>query len=154
MIPRGIRQNNPGNLKDFGIPWDGLVDQDEHGLDAAGFCVFRFPEYGIRAMAKQIRTNYIRHQCRNIRRLIERWAPDNGENPHQDNYVAFVAEWINSSQWRPVDLLDPRLAYGVIEAITHFENGQQPYAPGQIRLAMYMAGFEMLPDLPTEDPNP
>merc|ERR1711920_200619 len=28
-MPRGIRNNNPGNIKDFGIPWKGLVGKDD-----------------------------------------------------------------------------------------------------------------------------
>ena len=46
--PRGIRNNNGGNIR-----WDGVTDwQGMTGADAQGFVIFSDPVYGVRAMAK------------------------------------------------------------------------------------------------------
>lgn len=52
--PRGIRNNNPGNIR-WGENWQGLK-KDGKERDSS-FCVFESPEYGIRALAK-ILINY------------------------------------------------------------------------------------------------
>ena len=44
--PRGIRNNNPGNL-DKGAPWQGLVNNSSEPR----FCTFKDPVWGIRALA-------------------------------------------------------------------------------------------------------
>ena len=52
-IPRGIRNNNPGNIRWSNDQWKGLIPKDQASDKA--FCVFRSPEYGIRAMARILR---------------------------------------------------------------------------------------------------
>ncbi len=47
--PRGIRNNNPGNIR-HGENWQGL-NPNSRSIDAA-FCVFNTPVAGIRALAK------------------------------------------------------------------------------------------------------
>lgn len=42
-LPLGIQNNNPFNIRDVGIPWQGLVGSNQ------GFCVFIDLEHGIRA---------------------------------------------------------------------------------------------------------
>lgn len=47
--PRGIRNNNPGNIKKTSDKWEGLnADQSKDDT----FCQFSDAKYGIRAMAK------------------------------------------------------------------------------------------------------
>ena len=48
-LPRGIRNNNPGNIR-HGANWQGLNPKGRD-IDSA-FCVFTAPIYGIRALAK------------------------------------------------------------------------------------------------------
>ena len=69
---RGIRNNNPGNIR-WGSAWQGLkVDGKEQDKD---FCVFIAPEYGIRAMCK-ILLNYSRlYKINTVAGIIHRWAP-------------------------------------------------------------------------------
>ena len=47
--PRGIRNNNPGNIR-HGANWQGL-NPNGRNIDSA-FCVFESPVFGIRALAK------------------------------------------------------------------------------------------------------
>lgn len=52
-LPRGIRNNNPGNLE-WGDPWQGL-DPDGQAQDKR-FVVFKDPAMGIRAIARTLIT--------------------------------------------------------------------------------------------------
>ena len=56
QLPRGIRNNNPGNIR-HGANWLGL-NPNGRNIDSA-FCVFTAPVYGIRALAKVL-VNYKR----------------------------------------------------------------------------------------------
>lgn len=68
-IPRGIRDNNPCNLRTGDDQWLGLVGDDE------GYCIFDLPEHGIRAAAICLRTYAGKHGLFTIGGMITRWAP-------------------------------------------------------------------------------
>lgn len=70
--PRGIRNNNPGNIKySPANKWLG-----QRGQDSGGFVVFDTPTNGIRAMAKLIKTYYNKHGLDTLLKITRRWAPD------------------------------------------------------------------------------
>lgn len=119
LLPRGIRNNNPGNIIRSGIRWRGMAPEQTDPK----FVVFVSPEWGIRAMARLLRS-YINSGHNTIRRIITRWAPPT-ENP-TDAYIAAVARETGLHADSPVTVEDfPRL----IAAIIRFENGEQPYSP-------------------------
>lgn len=116
--PRGIRNNNAGNLRDYGEAWRGKV-----GTDAAGFVIFDTPENGIRAMARVI-INYGRlHGINTIRGIIYRYAPPNENDT--ESYISHVSRALGISPDEAIaaDQLPALLAV----MITH-ENGIQPYS--------------------------
>lgn len=117
--PRGIRNNNPGNIRHSKTTWVGEVD----GHDAS-FKTFSKPVYGIRAMAKLL-GNYIRlHGLKTIRQMISRWAPPNENDT--DAYVAHVAKGAGIDPDAPVSIADiPR----IVPPMIAMENGRQPYPP-------------------------
>lgn len=117
--PRGIRNNNPGNIERSGVSWKGMAaDQSSDSR----FVVFSSPEYGIRAMARVLK-NYMAQGYDTVQEIINRWAPpienDTGA------YVRAVASHLG---------VDPKAPIGtahipaLIEAIIQHENGQQPYS--------------------------
>ena len=55
MDPRGVRNNNPGNVR-AGDDWQGMTGQDDKG-----FAVFARPEDGLRAMSKVLDTYADKH---------------------------------------------------------------------------------------------
>ena len=55
MIPIGLRNNNPGNLRFTSIKWVGKVPRAEN-IDGA-FEQFRHLRYGIRAMILDLRSD-------------------------------------------------------------------------------------------------
>lgn len=84
-LPRGIRNNNPGNLVKTGIPWKGKVAP---GRNKDGrFEMFIAPEYGIRALIKDLR-NDIGKGRNTVPKLMKEFAPKFENNT--DRYIATV----------------------------------------------------------------
>ncbi len=71
MTARGIRNNNPGNLR-HGSNWDGLAPTQ---TDPA-FCQFTTMAKGCRALLKTLRTYVERHHLNTIRAIVSpmSWA--------------------------------------------------------------------------------
>jgi hypothetical protein len=122
MLPRGIRNNNPGNLRKNGIPWKGLAPESEQ--TDPDFYVFTAPHYGIRAMGRDLTKDYNIDGQRTIAALISEYAPGSENNTWA--YINAVSREIGK---QPNELLylDEDLPYLVAAIIKH-ENGQQPYS--------------------------
>jgi hypothetical protein len=130
--PRGIRNNNPGNIK-RGQPWAGLSETQTDPT----FCQFDMPEYGIRAMAKILITYNRRHMISCIQDAIARWAPSS-ENQTQ-TYINFVVTKTNHPPQQSLDFKDRSILGSIIKAMITFENGVQPYSDKQIGLGVDLA---------------
>jgi len=86
MIPRGIRNNNPLNVRRSKDKWQGMraVQTD------AQFCQFETMAYGWRAAFVLLtRTYYHTYRLYTIRAIISRWAPPNENNTRA--YIENVA---------------------------------------------------------------
>lgn len=120
-IPRGIRNNNPGNI--VHIPsnkWRGAVGDDGR------FVRFEEPFYGIRALAKVLLNYYKRYGLKTIAQLINRWAPP-VEND-TGSYAVSVGRRTGFDTDQPLDLTDSSVLVRLVDAIIYHENGQQPYS--------------------------
>jgi hypothetical protein len=120
-IPRGIRNNNPGNVRYTGTKWKGLADPPSDG----SFCVFKTPEYGIRAIYVIISNYYTIHNIDTIRGVINRWAP-----PNENDTKAYIDHVSSKCGVGADQVIDPRsldIMIPLIEAIILHENGEQPY---------------------------
>lgn len=134
--PRGIRNNNPGNIRRSADPWQGLAkDQND---DA--FFQFAEPKWGIRALARVLISYQDRHGLRTVRAIISRWAPP-VENK-TSSYIDHVAHRLGVGADDPLDVHDYRVLRGLVEAIIAHENGQQPYTDAQIDAGLVLAGVE------------
>ena len=72
MIPRGIRNNNPLNIRRGKSKWQGLRAQQTD----AQFCQFETLEWGWRAAFWLLtRTYYHEYRLYTIRAIIQKWAP-------------------------------------------------------------------------------
>ena len=95
-LPRGIRNNNPLNIRRSKDQWKGLADAQ---TDRA-FCQFKSLEYGWRAAFYLLtRTYYHKYRLYTIRTIIRRWAP-----PGENNTEAYIA---NVSRLTGIDPDDP-----------------------------------------------
>lgn len=70
--PRGIRNNNPGNLIYTSIKWNGKLPKEQN--KDRRFEMFISPVYGVRAMIKDLK-NDIEKGKSTVPELIEEYAP-------------------------------------------------------------------------------
>lgn len=136
--PRGIRNNNPGNIRKGADAWQGLAPL-ERQLDAS-FCVFELPEYGIRALAITLRTYQTKYGLDTIAKIINRWAPP-AEND-TSAYALAVAKAAGVSVIAPYSLVSVDHMRAVVTAIIQHENGQQPYSLDVILRGLQLAGIQ------------
>jgi hypothetical protein len=125
--PRGIRNNNPGNLNYVGQA--GAVR--ESGPNGR-FAVFSTAEEGLAALANQLRL-YSKRGIRSVRDIISKFAPP-GENNTQA-YIASVSKSLGVSAGGMIDVNDPRIMQGLMNAIIRVENGKNPYSAEQLSAA-------------------
>nr|WP_305880531.1 structural protein [Vibrio cholerae] len=133
-LPRGIRNNNPGNIEDKGTAWRGRTGNDGR------FIIFDSPVNGIRAMYRTLMTYRNKYVGElgiggagfdSVGEIIRRWAPPvgsfNGVEYRQNTqaYINHVCKILNCSEndRLPLDKY-PEL----IKAIIKHENGLQPYS--------------------------
>lgn len=119
--PRGIRTNNPGNLRPGFPAWNGEVAPD------GGYCCFITPESGLRAMGKTLLAYQAKHGLRTIRGIINRWAPPS-DNNDTTAYVNCVAAECGIGPDVDIDLTDASVLSSMLMAIVQHENGKQPYS--------------------------
>ncbi len=87
MIPRGIRNNNPLNIRRSKDQWKGMKPQQTD----VSFCQFETLDFGWRAAFYLLtRTYYHRYRLFTIRKIIEKWAP-NCEN-NTEAYIKNVSK--------------------------------------------------------------
>lgn len=121
-LPRGIRNNNPGNLK-MTTPQQGWLGSIDRGENTDGvFEQFVFYGYGLRAMLKLMRNKMTRNGDNSIRKLIYSWAPP-GENS-TENYIAAVENVTGIPQNQVIDVNDKDRLFAIAQAIESQENGK------------------------------
>lgn len=131
-VPRGIRNANPGNIRHSRTLWQGEAAQQPD----TDFVTFAAPEFGIRAMAKILRT-YQTNGLNTVRKIISRWAPPNENDTPA--YVASVAQAVGVNADTPIDLSNDQLMAAIIKAIIRHENGQQPYGDAVVMKGVGLA---------------
>lgn len=128
---RGIRNNNPGNIRHSSIHWQGKSSTQ---TDPA-FVQFDSPEYGIRALARLLDTYSTHYGLNTVRGIIGRYAPSN-ENDTA-SYVNSVAGALGVSPDQRIDVQANKTA--LVQAIIKHENGIQPYALATIETGVNLA---------------
>jgi hypothetical protein len=133
-IARGLRNNNPGNLRKSRDPWQGLAAEQKD----REFFTFQSPAYGIRALAVTLITYQDRHALKTVDAMIRRWAPP-VENK-TSAYIAAVALAMGVAPSEAIDVQDHATLKAMVKAIIRHENGQQPYGDAQIDEGLRLAG--------------
>ena len=86
MEPRGIRNNNPLNIRLSSDKWQGQRPLSSSPEGEKSFCVFESMAYGWRAAFVILcKTYYGKYKLKTIRALITRWAP-----PKENNTEAYI----------------------------------------------------------------
>lgn len=118
-LPRGLRLNNPGNLRISGDVWVGEVTTTDKS-----FKQFRSIKYGYRAMIKLLQ-NYSRlFGCRTLRQMINRYAPPS-EN-HTDNYLKVISSRTGVLPDATVAINNQDEMCRIVAAMSFVENGVEP----------------------------
>lgn len=137
-VPRGIRNNNPGNIEK-GERWQGLAEDQSQD---SRFAVFTDAVYGIRAMARVLNVYGTRDGLDGlggpgidtITEIINRWAPD-----VENNTQAYIDAVANATGLDPETALQDEDYPALIAAMIQHENGLQPYPDSLIRQGIALA---------------
>lgn len=139
-VPRGIRNNNPLNIRHSRDEWLGMspVQRD------SDFVQFVSPLYGIRAAAENLINYQRRDGCDTLAKIVYRHAPPVENNT--DAYLNAVTGALGIDADKVIDLARDGLLRPLIVAMTRQENvGQQPYdlptLLGGIKLALDSLGI-------------
>lgn len=136
--PRGVRNNNPGNIDRSGVAWQGEDRSAKARQQEARFCVFTSPEFGFRALAKVLQTYQSKHGLRTVKAIINRWAPPT-ENI-TSAYVREVAKALNVDPEARIDVTQFDTAFGIAKAIARHENGGHYWSDATIAKGLELAG--------------
>ena len=131
--PRGIRNNNPGNIKhNPANKWRGAsVNQTD-----STFVRFDSPVMGIRAMVKVLKTYYYQYGLTTVQQIIPRWAPSEDRN----DVGAYISSVVSQSGIKADQQLKwPDDIERVVMAIIRHENGIQPYLAETIQAGVRAA---------------
>ena len=116
-LPRGLRMNNPGNIRISSTKRKGEVIPSAD----KSFKQFESMSYGYRSMLKLIRNYKIFQGLDTIETIINRWAPPNENNT--GNYKSFV---VKDTGIQPTTKINPYVEEPMLRiaaAITKMENG-------------------------------
>lgn len=117
-LPRGLRNNNPGNIRVSNNPWQGKVDLSRN--TDKEFEQFTYYAFGVRAMIVLIRNYIEKHGLNTVRKILERYAPPS-EN-HTGKYAATVASWMGITPDTPITSKQKDLQ-PLIKALARYETG-------------------------------
>ncbi len=116
-ISRGLRNNNPGNIRLSSVRYKG---EKRESSDVA-FRQFESIEWGYRAMFVLLNTYAVKHGCRTLRTIINRYAPPI-EN-HTDNYIRRVSADTHLDPDEVISTTDAAVMTAVVAAMSAVENG-------------------------------
>jgi len=112
--PRGISNNNPGNILLTQIDWKGKIPNAENSDKK--FEQFEAYVYGVRAMIVLLK-NYMQKQgLKTVTDIVNKWSPGNL------NYVRYVATRLNVQDNAPLSANKDTIK-ALVTAIANFENG-------------------------------
>jgi hypothetical protein len=118
-VPRGLRLNNPGNLRS----WNGVPSEN-------GFARFGSSQEGLNAMAQQIGLYGNRDGLRTISSILGKYAPP-GDNNDTSSYIADVARQTGYGPNEQLDVNNSKVLAPLLSAMVKHEQGQQPFSQEQ-----------------------
>ena len=140
-IPRGVRNNNPGNI-DYNPrnAWQGQLGLEPKSgtVPNPRFALFDCPENGIRAIGKLILAYRGKDGMPGVgnpgidtvTEVISRWAPGNENNTAA--YISAVAKRMVVLPGAPLVLGDFKILLGLVTGIIYQEEGYMPYTQAQV----------------------
>ena len=116
-LPRGLRNNNPGNIRRNSDVFQGEINPSRD----KEFKQFKTMAHGYRAVFKILSNYYRVYKLTTIRKMIGRWAPENENNTNA--YVSLVSSYAGIG---PDDLIsfDREQMIRIVAGMTKIENGR------------------------------
>jgi hypothetical protein len=145
--PRGVRNNNPGNVMRGEDQWQGEITGND-----PRYASFSTPEAGIRAMGKTLITYQDKHGLNTVEGIVSRWAPATENNTAA--YIGTVAKALGVKSDQAIDLHDTNTLARITKAMIGVENGKQPYTDAQITAGLNAANGGALPPGSVSSRNP
>jgi hypothetical protein len=143
-VPRGIRNNNPGNIEmNKNNDWKGKVPADKN--TDGRFEQFTDYKYGVRALIILL-NNYIKGSRNTITKIFSAYAPPNENNTKA--YIKFVADRLGVGADDIITANKNNLKE-LAQAIAKMENGREA-----INDTQFEEGFNELPDTIKNDLQP
>lgn len=115
--PRGLRNNNPGNIRQSSVRYTGEVQPSKDGA----FKQFQSMEYGYRAMFVLLHTYARKYGIDTIEKMISRYAPAT-EN-HTQKYIDVVSEWSGVPATSHLTTTNAEVMIPIVAAMSRVENG-------------------------------
>lgn len=116
-LPRGIRNNNPLNIRISSSMWLGKVENNTDG----SFEQFTSMTMGIRAAIKLV-CRYIRDGVNTVDAIINRWAPPVENNTSM--YIDRVCRLADLTPFQKIETKHRNAICRMLWAMTQVENGQ------------------------------
>lgn len=118
-IDKGFRLNNPGNIMQSSVTYDGEVRPSSDPYEKQFQTFFS----GLRAIAVVIKAYYNIHGLNTVDSLIRRYSATD-----QDAYVANVAADVGVDPYDPIDPTDTGNLEAIVRGIVKQENGLALYS--------------------------
>lgn len=115
--PRGLRNNNPGNIRRSNDRWMGLRAKQTDPK----FFQFTAPMWGYRALIKTLQTYRKKYKLQTLAEMIGRWAPTNENNTSA--YIRSVCREMQVPDSYVPDIEDKGTMCALAAAISRHENG-------------------------------
>ncbi len=115
--PRGLRNNNPGNIRNSSTVWQGEIVPSKD----KSFKQFKTMAYGYRALIKLLQNYRKLYNLKTVAELINRWAPENENNTSA--YITRVCKEMQVPSTYVIDIEDKATMCAMAAAISQVENG-------------------------------
>lgn len=125
FVNRGLKDNNPGNVRRSSDVWQGQLSQDSvvqaGGTWDPAFVQFDTIEHGVRALGHVLRTYVQSYNLTTVEQLIERYAPEADGNDTV-GYTNEVAQALNVAPGQVIDVygLLPDIASAMMKRETGY----------------------------------
>lgn len=115
-LSRGLRNNNPGNIRLSSTRYQGEVDSTD-----TAFKQFKTMAHGYRAMFVLLYTYQKKYHLHTIAEMITRYAP--AVENHTQAYIEAVSEWSGVPATSHITATNGDIMVPVVAAMSRVENG-------------------------------
>ena len=119
---RGLRNNNPGNIRLSNTRYLGEVDSTD-----SAFKQFKSIAYGYRAMFVLLHTYQRKHHLNTIAEMISRYAP--AVENHTEKYIKAVSDWSGVPATSRITATNGDIMVPIVAAMSRVENGVFAHMP-------------------------